>query len=93
MDAQLAKVASGAITDFAYWDGVHDALEAYRAATEATFSGRFVSWAATKLGKASGVLGRMQARMEVGQERALAYKQDARHLRSVTEDLASRLRA
>lgn len=76
VDAQLAKVASGAITDFAYWDGVHDALEAYRTATEATFSGRFVSWAAPKLGKASGVLGRMQARMEVGQERALAYKQD-----------------
>lgn len=75
IDAQLRLVAAGSITDFAYWDKVHDALEAYRAATEATFSGNVVAWDASKLGTLTGVLGRMQARMDVGFERALGFKQ------------------
>ena len=35
---------------------MHDALEAYRAATEATFSGNVVAWDASKLGTLTGVL-------------------------------------
>ena len=41
---------------------MHDALEGYRTATDATFTGNTIPIAPAKLGKASGVLGRMLAR-------------------------------
>ena len=71
--AQLTALAAGSCTDFEYWDKVHDALEGYRSATEATFSGKRVSMAASKLGLASGVFGAMLARMDKGSERAASH--------------------
>lgn len=71
---QLAALKAGG-KDFDYWDKVHDALEEYRTSTDATFTGEFVSWSAAKLGTASGLLGKMIARMEQGATRALAWSQ------------------
>ena len=72
----LVKVAANKCTDFEYWDKVHDAIEGYRSATEATFAGTFVTWSAAKLGKSTGVFGRMLARMDQGVARALSYAPD-----------------
>jgi hypothetical protein len=77
VDAQLAKLHAGGCTDFEYWDNVHDALEGYRAAVEATFTGVKVAWSAAKLGKETGIFGRMLARMDAGATRALSYAHDA----------------
>jgi len=76
IDSLLFKVAAGSISDFTYWDKVNDALEAYRTATDATFTGVTVSWIPEKLGTSKGVLGRMLARMEQGVKRALSYAPD-----------------
>jgi hypothetical protein len=73
---QLDRLKAGTIEDFAYWDSVHDSLEDYRAATEATFSGTTVSWPAADLGKATGLFGKMLARMDQGIRRALSYAPD-----------------
>ena len=75
-DEMLVKVAANKCTDFEYWDKVHDAIEGYRSATEATFAGTFVTWSAAKLGKSTGVFGRMLARMDQGVARALSYAPD-----------------
>ena len=72
LSSQLARVKTGAISDFAYWDAAHTSLEEYRTATEGTFTGTLVPWSAAKLGS-NGVLGGMLARMDQGIERALAY--------------------
>ena len=76
ISAQLALINKGSIQDFAYWDAVYDALEDYRTKTEATFSGTTVAWPAAKLGKATGVFGKMLARMDQGIARALSYAPD-----------------
>ncbi|KAL1526064.1 hypothetical protein AB1Y20_020885 [Prymnesium parvum] len=76
IDAQLRAVLGGSTSDFTYWDKVHDALEAYRTKTEATFTGTMVSRSAKEMGKATGVFGRMLARMDVGIARALSYSTD-----------------
>uniref|UniRef100_A0A7S0PZ02 Cellobiose phosphorylase n=1 Tax=Coccolithus braarudii TaxID=221442 RepID=A0A7S0PZ02_9EUKA len=72
IDKELGLLASGASSDFDFWDKVHDSLEAYRTATDATFSGVIVEWTAHKLGKATGIFGRMLRRMDAGIERALS---------------------
>ncbi|KAL3927844.1 MAG: hypothetical protein SGPRY_002646 [Prymnesium sp.] len=76
IDSLLKKVAAGSLSDFDYWDKAHDALEDYRAKTEATFTAAMVPWAASKLGKTSGVFGRMLTRMDKGIKRALSYSTD-----------------
>merc|ERR1719197_1100528 len=76
IDAQLNHLEGGAIDDFAYWDAVHTALESYRWATDATFTGEFVTKDAASMGKASGIFGRILKRMDVGVARALTYATD-----------------
>lgn len=76
VDAQLVSLSSGATDDFQYWDGVHTALEAYRTATDATFTGAFLSKDGKALGKSSGVFGRILKRMDQGVARALSYATD-----------------
>jgi hypothetical protein len=73
IDAELKKYNDGASTDFQYWDKVHDAIEAYRTATEATFTGAFTKKTAALLGKKTGVLGMMLARMDAGVARAMEH--------------------
>mmetsp|Transcript_56284 Transcript_56284/g.93077 ORF Transcript_56284/g.93077 Transcript_56284/m.93077 type:complete len:1196 (-) Transcript_56284:326-3913(-) len=73
IDTQLQQQQAGTISDFVYWDKVHDAIEGYRTATDATFTGVMKSWPHDKLGKASGIFGRMLARMDQGIKRALSY--------------------
>merc|ERR1712087_547939 len=73
IDTQLKLLSDGASDDFTYWDKVHDALEEYRAATDATFTGTTTTKSAESLGKASGVLGRMLARLDEGIQRALTF--------------------
>merc|ERR1719482_2559354 len=75
IDEQLSKLASGG-SDFEYWDKVHDAIESYRTATDATFTGNFVPWKASKLGAKTGVFGRILKRMDQGVARALSYALD-----------------
>ena len=78
IERQLKRLG-GSTTDadnFAYWDAVHDALEVYRAATDATFSGTLVSWSPAKLGTESGILGAMLRRMDAGIARALTFAID-----------------
>ena len=76
IDAQLGRLAAGSSTDFEYWDKVHDALESYRFATDATFTGRKVRWTSAALGCSSGVFGRMLARLDQGIARALEHSPD-----------------
>jgi len=74
--AELASLAGdSSYTDFTYWDRVHDALEEYRVSTDATFTGKFVEWDASKLGMSSGLFKGMLARMDAGVERALDFSQ------------------
>mmetsp|Transcript_739 Transcript_739/g.1564 ORF Transcript_739/g.1564 Transcript_739/m.1564 type:complete len:927 (-) Transcript_739:373-3153(-) len=84
IDAELSKLEEGDSTDFDYWDAVHTALETYRDATEVFFSGKMVDWSAEKLGKATGILGRMHKRMDQGIARALSYAPDKGHKVSPT---------
>merc|ERR1712087_819934 len=78
IDTQLQRLSAGSSDDFSFWDQVHDALESYRAATDATFSGTFVPWTPAMLGKDSGVLGRMLARMDEGIKRARSFASDSK---------------
>ena len=90
LDVQLRRLSTKAASDFEYWDKVHDALEAYRAATDATFSGRFVAWAPAKLGKASGLFGAMLIRMDQGIERAVTFSQKGGEVVPVVDGYAAR---
>ena len=65
-------------SDFDYWDKVHDALEAYRKAVDATFTGKTVEWSASKLGASSGLFGKMLTKMQAS--KAAASKQQAAHI-------------
>ena len=73
---QLDRLKTDAdASDFDYWDKVHDALEEYRIATDATFTGNFAAWEPPTLGRATGIFGAMLARMDQGIERANAFSQ------------------
>ena len=76
VDTQLGLLKSGKIDDFKYWDATRTALEGYRTATDATFTGNFVTIDAKGLGKATGIFGHILARMDQGVERALSYAPD-----------------
>jgi hypothetical protein len=84
IDEQLAAYDAGDADDFAYWDGVRTALEDYREATSLTFSGESIIWPAVKLGKRSGLLGRMLSKQEQGMARALSYAPNKGHKVSPT---------
>merc|ERR1719476_827523 len=77
IDVQLQLLSAGTSDDFTFWDKVHDALEGYRTATDATFSGKTTFLSPATLGKASGVFGRMLARLDTGIKRALSFALDA----------------
>jgi hypothetical protein len=76
IEANLAALSSGKLSSFEYWDKAHDAVEAYRSATETTFSGGMVSWDAKRLGGGSGLFGAMLSRLDDGVKRALTYATD-----------------
>ena len=76
LDGLLMQLSAGEIGDFEYWDKSHTALEAYRWATDATFTGKTVSWSSAKLGATSGVFGKMLARMDSGIKKALTFAPD-----------------
>ena len=75
IETEMAALAAGG-SDFDYWDKVHDALELYRKAVDATFTGKMVEWSAAKLGASSGLFGKMAAKCKAGAKRAATYAKD-----------------
>ena len=75
IETEMAALAAGG-ADFDYWDKVHDALELYRKAVDATFTGKMVEWSAAKLGASSGLFGKMAAKCKAGAKRAATYAKD-----------------